>query len=503
MEPRPDEAGAETLLGPAAEAAQAERDGYLLTAALTQRVDLIRHLVDFSRQIIVVVGEEGSGKTTLLHHLLGTTPEYWRVAKVNADPMCDADALLKRLGAELGLNLSERGAIEERVNAFKHYLETARRSLLVPVMLVDDAHLLPADSLLLLLRLAEPESDAPHLRVALFWDPRVTRLLGSPQLAAFKDSLTHTVEMPLFALEDTANYIATHWPPADDESSPLLNEEYLREVHAAAAGVPGRINALVRTSLDVQPLSKEAVVEAGPRMNWGFAVAGAAAALTLAITFWWLRPQHRDTAVSPLSPGDSAAIDVTPQTVSALLAEPLDAAPVASTPNLIAEPLPETPPVVQALPPEPDTATPSHASLTAPGTAPATLSTAPGSPPAVEQPKVATVEKAPAPAKKPAAKAQSNDWLQRQPQSNFVVQLHGSYHRAAAENFIVANRLGDRAVVVPTIRERKTWYVVVSGPYADRTKARTAIGKLPDALQRLNPWVRSVRELQAIAAAPP
>lgn len=105
-----------------------------------------------------------------------------------------------------------------------------------------------------------------------------------------------------------------------------------------------------------------------------------------------------------------------------------------------------------------------------------------------------------APAKPPAPQAPGT-WLLRQPQSNFVVQLFGSFQRASAERFIGSNQLGSRAVVVPTLRDQKTWYVVVSGSYTNRTKAQTAIAELPAALRRLNPWVRSVKDLRAIAAA--
>lgn len=536
MKPRPDEAGADTLSGPAAEAAQAVRDGYLLTAALTQRVDLIRHLVDFSRQIIVLIGEEGSGKTALLHHLLTATAENWRVAKANADPLCNADALLKRLGAELGLNLPERDTVEARVTAFTHFLETARQSLLVPLVLIDDAHLLPADSLLLLLQLAAPESDAPHLRVALFCDSRMTRLLGSPQLATFKDSLTHTVEMPAFTLEDTAAYIALKWQPAEDDASPLLNEDYLREVHMAAGGIPGRLNALVRTSLEVPPANADGAVQTSSRPSWGYALAGVAAALTVAICIGWLRPFQRAVDAQPQSATESLAIDVTPplatnpadfSTGSPPVAEaapgsiPLpEPAGIAGSASLQAPSIddsainvrPQQSTSTSAVEPQPAPLAASHpalpelplgpvvgaAEISPPPAAPSTADSGAAAARREEPLKPATASAAPA---KPPAPQASGNWLQRQPQSNFVVQLFGSYQRASAERFIGANQLGSRAVVVPTLRDQKTWYVVVSGSYTNRTKAQTAIAELPEAVRRLNPWVRSVKDLRALAAA--
>lgn len=528
MEPRPDEVGAGFLPGPAAEAALAEREGYLLTAALSQRLDLIRHLIDFSRQIVLVVGDEGSGKTSLLHHLLATAPQNWRLAKINADPMCDADALMKRLCAEFDLHFAEQQMLDERIAGFHAFLAASRRALLVPVVLVDDAHLLPADALLLLLQLAQPESDAPNLRVALMCDARITRLLGSPQLHAFKDSLTHTVEMAPFTLEDTASYLARHWPAADEENSPILDERFIRDVHTAGGGIPGRINALVRTSLEEPAAIAEAHAPEPPRLRFGFSLLGGALALLVAAGMWlFLRsePQRTETTsvAEPVSLpiGSEPIPPVTPPVVSERPADVFVPSPVAAQP-----------PPPQSVTPNPER--PSVSSTPAPAESPAVSPAAgaavpplakqelPSAPPARPQPQAqsAAVGSAPNPevkpvpvtqskpptetrvaAAKPAAHASgSSNWLDQQSKSHYVLQLYASYQRASAQQFIAANDLGSKARVLTTVRDNKTWYVVVYGPYGERSRAKAAIPGLPLAVQKLKPWVRPVSDLQAIAA---
>ncbi|MCC6714925.1 MAG: SPOR domain-containing protein [Gammaproteobacteria bacterium] len=506
--------GPDSLPGPAAEAAQAEREGYLLTAALSQRVDLIRHLIDFSRQIVLIMGDEGSGKTSLLHHLHASAAENWRVAKVNADPMCDAEALVKRLGAEFDLNFTEGDDIERRVAGFNIFLATARRALLVPVVLVDDAHLLPADALLLLLRLAQPESEAPHLRVALFCDSRMARLLGSPQLHAFKDSLVHTLEMAPFTLEDTARYLATHWAAVDPESDPILDDGYVREVHAASEGIPGRIKALVRTSLAESAIESTAAAEpaGGRHLPLGWAAAGGAVALLLAVGIWLSQRANQ----SGPAPGAGAPIVETvpvPIATEAPGVSPTAALPPANAPTgpvppivdypLLPEAAPSSPAPTAAasVPPEPEAPPPATAAQAAPGRDSA-QATAP-QPPAVAAAPPARREPEPTPAKperKPrAATGAGVQWLRQQPQGNYVVQLYATYQRSSAEQFIAEHKLGARANVIATVRDGKTWHVVVYGSYADRTRARNAIGGLPDGVRRLSPWVRKIADLRAIA----
>jgi DamX protein len=77
--------------------------------------------------------------------------------------------------------------------------------------------------------------------------------------------------------------------------------------------------------------------------------------------------------------------------------------------------------------------------------------------------------------------------------------MYATYQRSSAEQFIAQHKLGAKANVIATVRDGKTWYVVVYGSYPDRTRARNAIGSLPDAVRRLSPWVRKVADLQAIA----
>jgi len=516
MQAHPEDFGPESLPGPAAEAAQADRQGYLLTAALAQRIDLVRHLIDFSRQIVLVMGDEGSGKTSLLHHLHATAAENWRLAKVNADPMCDADALMKRLGAEFDLNFTERDDLERRVEGFGTFLATARRALLVPVVLVDDAHLLPADALLLLLRLAQPESEAPHLRVALFCDSRMTRLLGSPQLHAFKDSLVHTVEMAPFTLEDTTRYLATHWAAVDPDSDPILDEGYVREVHVASEGIPGRIKALVRTSLSDSATEGVTAEEplGGRRLPLAWAAAGGGLALLLAVGFWLVQ-SARESAPSSVAQTPIVESVPVPTATEGPPASPTATLPPAATvagpvPPIVDYPMvpnvapsspastavtnppakPEAPPAGQPAPLQ---------RAQAPQPPPAAAAAPPPPAPAREKPTPSKPETAPPPTAAKAAAPTGTRWLEGQPGGNYVVQLYATYQRSSAEQFIAQHRLGAQAKVIATVREGKTWYVVIYGSYPDRTRARNAIGGLPDGVRRLSPWVRKIADLRAIA----
>jgi DamX protein len=522
MEPRFHEVIEEALPGPAAETAVADREGYLLTAALRQRLDLIRHLIDFSRQLILVVGDEGAGKTSLLHHLLATAADNWRIAHVSADPMCDSSILLKRLAADFELNYSEGENVERCREEFETFLALTRRAALVPVVMVDDAHLLQANALLLLLHLSQAETEQPSLRVVLFCDPRIMRVLGSPQLQSFKESLTHTVELAPFTLEDTARYLAAHWPAADPESSPILDERYVREVHQASAGIPGRINALVRTSLEQPSPLPEPLLPKATSKRSGWIAAAVAVAALLSIGIWLARPD-RNTEIAPQSkPEDSPAlvepVPLKPETApTQAVTVPVVAAPAAVSPPAAAPPAAIPPPAAPAIP-STDSATSLAPATAAPPTVPPVEAepeeTTTNAPPPVLPPKPMAEKPKPEPSKphtteaakpekpKPASKPKpaGDHWLQSQPNGNYVLQLYATYQRVSAAQFVSEHNLGAKTRILPTVRDNKTWYVVIYGSYTDHGRAHSAISELPAAVQRLSPWVRKVSDLKAIAA---
>jgi septal ring-binding cell division protein DamX len=224
--------------------------------------------------------------------------------------------------------------------------------------------------------------------------------------------------------------------------------------------------------------------------------------------------QGKDPAPAEAESPTLAANDPTP------LVEPVaiplqDAAPPAPAPVI-------TPPAISPTPPSPakpmevpDSPTPavnenaainesvdsptSERSVEVPIAAvaptPPPLATAPAPPPPAPKP----AEKA-KPVKPAPEKAAASPWLQRQPSGNYVVQLYATYQRASATQFIAEHDLGGKANVLATLRDNKTWYVVVYGSYGDRARARAAIDGLPGAVQRLNPWVRKVADLKALQA---
>ncbi len=78
----------------------------------------------------------------------------------------------------------------------------------------------------------------------------------------------------------------------------------------------------------------------------------------------------------------------------------------------------------------------------------------------------------------------------------FLLQLMGAEDEQRARAFVkqYAGRLP--ITYYESRRQSKPWFVVVTGPYADKDQARAGIAVLPERVRRQQPWVRSVASVQ-------
>ena len=82
------------------------------------------------------------------------------------------------------------------------------------------------------------------------------------------------------------------------------------------------------------------------------------------------------------------------------------------------------------------------------------------------------------------------------PESGYVLQLLGARSEQGARDFVAQYGARLPMTYYQTELKSKPWYVVVAGPYQDRSAALRAIKQLPTGLQKQKPWARSVLDVQ-------
>jgi len=82
-------------------------------------------------------------------------------------------------------------------------------------------------------------------------------------------------------------------------------------------------------------------------------------------------------------------------------------------------------------------------------------------------------------------------WLWSQNPRGFTLQLLAGHNDKSIQQFIRKYNLKGKAIYFHTKHNQRNWYALVYGTYSNRNEALQAIKKLPAAIQKKSPWVRS------------
>ncbi len=222
-------------------------DTYFASPELSQRADLLRHLTENSNLIPLVRGAEGMGKTTFIQHLLDLAPENWIPVEICADVMLQPDALLADLADLFDQDDTRDSLMDDLIRHF----DTLRQDGFLPVIIVDDAHLLPEASIITLLRLHERgHGDTPLAQVLLFAEHEIDDLLKTPQLRVMNLQSLQLLDMPEFTLDQTGLYLEHLLAEDGSDSLPPLTSSQIEKIHYEAGGSPGLIKDQAQHLID-------------------------------------------------------------------------------------------------------------------------------------------------------------------------------------------------------------------------------------------------------------
>jgi len=470
---------------------------FYATPELSQRLKLIHHLIQHSEQLLLILADLDHGKTCLLQQVAEQAEEHWKILRVQGAPSQRADKLLAHLLTDFNVR-SDGKTLDTLRETLRSHIAATRYNGQLPVLLVDDAHMLPLDTLKQLIELAMSGETQTRLRVLLFCEPQITSLFAAPEFAIMRNTLIHTLDIPRFNEKQVREYlqylVAQHRASnaqmsADNPFSGMTVKRFYEE----SAGVPGRVKRLAETVLgDLPgnpPPSTPASAPTVPRANalkprpllrgLGLLLLFLALVIGAASLKRWLYQEPTpDTASAPLPearplllPPPSPLSD--PPLPQGLSADEMTVEPPAPVAPVAIVPVPTAPAAVN--PPVPPLSPP-------PATPPALP------PEALEASAIAGVK--------------SEVWLRRQAPEAYTIQLLGSHTVAGVQQFILQHQLqGPLAMFLTRYRERD-WYVLTYGVYTSNDEARTALDTLPLSLRNSTskPWLRSLRSVHSSLA---
>ncbi|MGD2117694.1 MAG: AAA family ATPase [Chromatiales bacterium] len=540
------------------------KSDYFLTADLSQRLDLIRHLLANTGLIPFVQAREGSGKTRLARHLADIMADQHTVSLISGVPLAGINELRRALAEISGLDshseLSD-ALLEEQ------FCKLAERNKTL-LLLLDDADQLAADSLSWITDFFSTQAIACNTKVVVFSAVDVLALPLSPvALASLKDTI-QVLDIPPFTKEQTRDFV--DYVQADNMQAEVSNAQ-IEQLYRDSGGNPGQVLWQIQFA---SFMTHETGADAPAKESWlkPFLLASILGFLLLAGAIFYYQDeinnfisqddaQASDTAdlqtlvIPPREQAPELRLDampaeeldtvasvaeseeiITPQIGSGSEQLPLSMELANHDPRKFDKPAFSSADAVEPVSPElaAETAVAAPAETTAALTTPEPAAVEEKVTEATDQPTpkaAAEVTASQAEPETPKLKVRSTadmtpsgpndvvvstsdvvaaavpdgykstEWLLDQPDSHFSLQLLAVSREAGIREFVKRHNLRGDLVMLRYRRNGAVLFALLYGNYPSRETALAAVPGLPKSLKNIKPWPRSVASVRDLLQA--
>ncbi len=226
----------------------------------------------------ISIGPIGTGKTTLLYclqHILAHESSRERPVRSAfvVNPTLTPDELFEALFDELEIHAAAPTK-PARLRALHELLLSAYKSNGTVVVIIDEAHLMPA-SLIEEVRLLMNLDNYPVnvLQVILCGQPELMPLLAKPELSALRQRISVVTKLRALTLTETRAYIAERLHVAGLRGDSPFTTAALEGIFRVSGGVPRLINSICDHTLTIgcrrqmKKLGDDLVTEAAEEMG--------------------------------------------------------------------------------------------------------------------------------------------------------------------------------------------------------------------------------------------
>lgn len=200
------------------------------------------------REICVVTGDVGAGKTVALRACLAGLDPACHVAIYLPNPMVGLKGIHQSVVTALGGQPRHYGnqVAAQAADLVTGELDEKGR---LPVLAIDEAHLLADSDLEALRMMTNTEMDTGStFALVLLGQPLLRRRLKHAALAALDQRVTTRYQLTGMTPQETSLYIQTHLAWAG-RTAPLFADDATTAICQAARGLPRSVNTLARAAL--------------------------------------------------------------------------------------------------------------------------------------------------------------------------------------------------------------------------------------------------------------
>ena len=210
-------------------------------------LEALLYAVTHDEGIVKVSGEVGSGKTMLCRMLMERLPEEASTIYL-ATPSLARDEILQAIGDDLDLKLGDRRTVALR-ELQEHLIKLYGAGRRV-VILIDEAHVMPEDTLEQVRLLSNLESSRHKLlQIVLFGQPELDETLAKPSLRQLRDRITQSFRTRPLSVPEVAKYLAFRMRAAGYRGPDVFAPRATARIARAAEGLTRRVNILADKAL--------------------------------------------------------------------------------------------------------------------------------------------------------------------------------------------------------------------------------------------------------------
>ncbi|GAB4413705.1 MAG: AAA family ATPase [Thermodesulfovibrionales bacterium] len=205
------------------------------------------------REIAVLTGEIGCGKTTLTRALMDSLDERHRVITI-LNPRLTSLEFVKTIHRRLESdNAHEPSALSyknEIIDAIHSKLYEDFRSGITPVIIIDEAHLIPYRETFEEIRLLTnfQMDDTNLISLILVGQPELRRKLDLGCLAALRQRIGLFYHLGTIGEDEIKEYVE-HRIRVGGREAPLFTDNAVHSIYQYSQGIPRVINSLASMSL--------------------------------------------------------------------------------------------------------------------------------------------------------------------------------------------------------------------------------------------------------------